>query len=130
MPNILAKIKEAIKKAHLSSKVEFIILYGSVSKNKATPLSDIDIAISLKLNPKERLQARIKLLSFLPEKYDLQIFEDLPLYVQKEVLQGKLLYCNNKKRLIERALALIQEYEDFEPFYLYYISKDKSKVAI
>ena len=130
MSNILTKIQEAIKKAHLSSKVEFIILYGSVSKNKATPLSDIDIALSLKLSKKDRLKSRIKLLSFLPEKYDLQIFEDLPLYVQKEALQGKLLYCINKKRLIKRALTLIQEYEDFEPLYLHYISKDRNKVAI
>jgi len=45
-------------------------------------------------------------------------------------LQGKLLYCINKKRLIERALTLIQEYEDFEPLYLHYISKDRNKVAI
>lgn len=121
---------KVLKKLNLFTKTNFIILFGSVSKGKANPLSDIDLCISLDLPPKERLQARIKLSGFLPEKYDLQIFEDLPVYVQKSVLSGKVLYSKNKQQLIERAISIINEYDDFKKVYDYYLAKDKMAVEI
>ena len=123
-------IIQKLKLLGLLKNTEFIFLFGSVASKKNTPLSDIDLCVSLSLPPKERLQARIKLLGQLPDKYDLQIFEDLPIYVQKEVLSGKLLYFKNHAKVVERALEIIQEYEDFKPIYDYYLAKDKSKVEI
>ena len=99
-------------------------------KNKQTPLSDIDVCISLNLSVKERTKVRLSLLSNLPEKFDLQIFEDLPIYLKKEILQGEFLYCKNKKNLINLSFEIIREYEDFKPIYDYYLAKDKSKVEI
>jgi len=120
--NILTK---ELEKLGILKETEFIILYGSVSQGKDTPLSDIDVCISLSLKPKERMEVRMKLLGILPEKFDLQIFEDLPLYVQKSVLAGKLLYCKNKKKTILRAIGIIKDYEDFEPVYLNYINRGR-----
>ncbi|MBI2666416.1 nucleotidyltransferase domain-containing protein [Candidatus Woesearchaeota archaeon] len=116
-------ILKHLKQLGLFKKTKFVILYGSVAQGKATPLSDIDVCISLALPPAQRFKARVKLLGELPEKYDIHIFEDLPLYVQKEVFAGKILYCQNKDELVQRALVLIREYEDFEPIYEYYISQ-------
>ncbi|HLD73191.1 MAG TPA: nucleotidyltransferase domain-containing protein [Candidatus Nanoarchaeia archaeon] len=121
---------KALKKLNLFTKTNFIILFGSVSKGRANPLSDIDLCISLDLPPKERLQARIKLSGLLPEKCDIQVFEDLPLYVQKSVLSGKVLYRKNTKQLIERAIEVINEYDDFKKIYDYYLAKDKMAVEI
>ena len=104
-------------------KTKFVILYGSAAKGTATPLSDVDICISFNLSPQQRFKARVQLLGKLKEKYDVHIFEDLPLYMQKEVLAGKVLYCKNKKELVQQALTLIREYEDFEPIYTYYVSQ-------
>lgn len=128
--NYKSKTIKALNKLNLFPLTNFIILFGSVSKGTANPLSDIDICISLNLPPKERLQARIKLLGLLPENYDLQIFEDLPLYVQQSVLSGTVLYCKNKKQLIERAISIIYEYEDFKKHYDYYLTKDKLAVEM
>ncbi len=130
MINIKNLILPQLKSLHLLGKTEFVMLYGSVSAGKQTPLSDIDICISLNLPPKDRLRARMKLLGKLPEKYDLQVFEDLPLYVKKSVLAGELLYCRNKQKTIQRALEVIRDYADFEPIYSYYIARDKSKVKL
>jgi uncharacterized protein len=124
------KIVEALKELKVFGKTNFVMLFGSVSKNQQNKLSDVDICISLSLPAKQRLKIRMKLLASFSDKYDIQIFEDLPLYLQKEVLSGKLIYCKNKNKLVRRAIEIIQEYEDFEPLYNYYISKDKSKVAI
>ena len=112
-----------IKKFGLFKKTNFVILYGSAAQGKTTPLSDIDICISLALPSAQRFKARVKLLGALSEKYDIHIFEDLPLYVQKEVLAGKVIYCQNTEKLVQRALALIREYEDFGPIYEHYISQ-------
>ncbi len=127
---IKEKITKLLKQSNVFDSLNFIVVYGSVSKNKQTPLSDIDVCISLSLLIKERTKLRLKLLSNLPEKFDLQIFEDLPIYLKKEVLQGELLYCKNKKNLINLSLEIIKEYEDFKPIYDYYLAKDKSKVEI
>lgn len=116
---------QKLKQAHLLDKTRFIILFGSVSKGKHNPLSDIDLCVSFDLPAKERLQARAHLLGILPEHYDLQTFEDLPLYMKKSVLAGTLLYCKNKPQLIQRALQVIEDYADFEPIYSAYIAHRK-----
>ncbi len=112
-----------LKELRLLPHTQFIILYGSVQKKEHTPLSDVDVCVSLSLSPPERLRARARLQGHLPEKYDIQIFEDLPLYVQKEVLSGTVLYRKNKARLVQRALQVLYDYEDFEPAYLLYIER-------
>jgi len=119
LKNILLK---KIKEIGLLNKVNFIIIYGSYSKGNQTPLSDVDICISLSSSPKDRLKARIKLLGGLSDNYDIQIFEDLPLYVQKEILSGDVLYCKNRKKLMAKAFKVITDYEDFQPIYERYIS--------
>lgn len=116
-----------LKQSKLLPKTDFVLLFGSVSRGKQNPLSDIDFCVSLNLPPKERLQARMHLLGKLPEYYDVQIFEDLPLYMKKSVLAGKLVHCSNQSKLIQRALNVIADYEDFEPVYNYYINEREQK---
>jgi len=117
------KIVKELKRLKIFDKTNFIILYGSQAKGTSTTLSDVDICLSFLLPKKERFHFRLKLLSSLPERYDIHVFEDLPLYVQKEVLGGKLLYCKDKEKLIERALEIIREFEDFELIYNMYVER-------
>lgn len=128
MDNLKNILLKKLKDTRLLAHTQFIIVYGSVSRGEQNTLSDIDICVSLDLPPLQRLKARMKLLSVLPEKYDVHIFEDAPLYLQKSILSGKIIYCKNKEELINRALAVIDEYEDFEPVYEHYINQRKSTV--
>lgn len=121
---IKQRILKQLREAHLLSKTEFIILFGSVPEGRQNPLSDIDVCISLQATPKERLRTRMELLGKLPDRYDIQIFEDLPLYVKKSVLGGTLLYCKNQTKTHQRAIQVLQEYEDFEPLYLQHIERE------
>ncbi len=120
--DVNSDILSVLKNLKLLNKCNFVILYGSVAKGKANPLSDIDVCVSLSLPPKERMYARIKLLGELPSSYDLQIFEDLPIYIQKEVLGGKVLFVKERGQLINTALKVIYDYEDFMPAYNYYLN--------
>jgi len=73
--------------------VRFIILYGSVAEGRATETSDIDLCIYYAGTREEGQQFRFLALSELcDDQYDIQIFRNLPLYVQKEVLRGRVLY--------------------------------------
>ncbi|MEK6937677.1 MAG: nucleotidyltransferase domain-containing protein [Nanoarchaeota archaeon] len=130
MEEINKLLLEIIKQKRLLSKLNFIILYGSFSQGKQTPLSDVDVCLSLSLDKKERVKLRLSLLSELPEKYDLQIFEDLPSYVQVEVLKGKFLYLRDQKKTTEMAFNLIREFEDFQRIYQYYISRNRAEAQL
>jgi len=80
-----------------------ILLFGSYSKSKNTNRSDIDICV---VAPKEDLH---KLLSFILQninveanKYDIRIFNELPLYIKIHIIEdGLLIYSSNKLDLYE-----------------------------
>lgn len=116
------RILEKLKQIGVLKSVKFIMLYGSQSDGTANPTSDIDLCISLDLPKKERSKIRHTLLSGLPSCYDIHIFEDLPLRVKIGVLKGKLLFSRQREQLIEEALQLKKEYEEFLPRYRYYIT--------
>ena len=95
-------------------KVEFIILFGSQTTKKATPLSDIDIAIFYKGGIPSRFNFRLLVSGKLNKRYDIQIFQDLPLYVRKEVLKGKILYYKNYSFMFDQVMETIKGYNRFK----------------
>ena len=80
-----------------------ILLYGSFTKDKNTNKSDVDICI---VAPNEDLH---QLLSFIlqninvsAKKYDVRIFNELPLYIKIHIIEdGLLIYSSNKLDLYE-----------------------------
>lgn len=114
---------ERIRRLDREDKVQFIVLYGSLAEGRRGKLSDIDLAIGHEGNKKERFNFRLKTLGELEDKFDVQIFQDLPLYIKVEVLKGKVLYARDMKLLNEIALETIREFELFKPHFLDYISR-------
>lgn len=105
-------------------RVEFVILYGSESKGEARGDSDIDFCVYYRTDDKKEMSRfRLKLLSELSsDRYDVQVFQLLPLYVRVEVLKGKVLYAKDTKFLYEVALNTVRDFEQFKPLlhdYLY-----------
>ncbi|MBN1195343.1 MAG: nucleotidyltransferase domain-containing protein [Methanomicrobiaceae archaeon] len=105
-------------------KVRFIILYGSVAEGRAREKSDIDICIYYDGDPEEASRFRFRVLSELFEdRYDVQIFGNLPLYIRTEVLRGRVLYCQDERFLYDVALRTIREFEAFKHRLYDYIGK-------
>jgi hypothetical protein len=104
-------------------KVEFIILYGSLREGRFSELSDIDLAVGYSGDRRRRFDFRIKALGELGDKFDIQIYEDLPLYIQEEVLRGEVLYVKNADFLNEVALKTIRDLIFYKPRFLDYISR-------
>ncbi len=109
-------------------RVKFIVLFGSHSTGKATPLSDLDLAVYYRGTAQERFKFKIKALGELPGKIDLQVFQDLPLTVQKEIINGKVLYYENYNLIFEEFMKVIRDYNSFEKYYLEYINNLKKEV--
>lgn len=103
------------------SKVKFIILYGSVASNNQTKESDIDLCVYYDADKRNRFQFRINVLGQLPDFFDVTIFQDLPLYVQKEVFKGEVLYASDTIFLYEKNRRTYQDFEDFKHRFYDYI---------
>lgn len=103
-------------------KIRFIILFGSAAKGTSTGFSDIDIAVFYDGERRERFEFRTRVLGRVPSKFDIQTFQDLPLYIQKDILAtGKVIYYRNYKDIFDIYMKTIKEFEDFKPrLELYY----------
>lgn len=95
--------------------VQFIILYGSAAKGRMNRESDIDLCVYYEGNPRDAAQFRHRALSDLPgTRYDIQIFQHLPLYVRVEVIRGLPVFVRNTRFLYERATDTLRDFEDFK----------------
>jgi len=119
-----AKIVKLIRKLDTKKKVRFIALFGSYAKGNATKHSDIDIAIYYDSDEKERFNFRILVSGSLGDKYDIQIFQELPLYVKQEIFKhGKFIYGEHSKEMYGTNFLVIKEFENFRRFLDMYYAK-------
>jgi hypothetical protein len=117
----IAEFLKQLKNTKYFQNIEFIIVYGSVLTEYHFEKSDIDICIYMKEKKEVLAEIRLNLLAEFPEKYDIQMFQLLPLYVQIEVLKGEVLYVKDEDFIYEIAYRTIDEWEDFYPIYKDYI---------
>ncbi len=119
---------QRIKNVAGFEKVKFIFLYGSAARGQMVEGSDIDFCIYYEGGQKESSRFRLKLLSELfDDVYDIQIFQQLPLYVRVEVLKGREIYCKDKRFLYETATETIKDFEAFKYRFYDYIREKAIK---
>ena len=102
-------------------RVKFVILYGSQALGKANPMSDYDFAIYYDGTDKKRFRFLIN--ANFNENFDAKIFQDLPLYIQKKVLKGKIVYAQNLDFLYKTAYKTMKNFERFKKYYYDYVSR-------
>jgi predicted nucleotidyltransferase len=117
----IRKFLSIVRKFKEFKRVKFIILFGSAAEGKLTEGSDIDICIYFDGSKIEGERFRLKLLSELPDYFDVQIFNSLPIFVRKEVLKGKLIYIADRKFTYETFYRTLEEFEDFKKYLYDYI---------
>ena len=119
----IEKIKQKILDLDKKKRIKFIVLFGSYAAGKQTPFSDIDIAVYYDENKEERFRFRLHAWGELPDNIDLQVFQDSPLPVKKEILSGKVLYYEDYQFTFDQFMAVIKEFSSFEKYYLEYLSQ-------
>ena len=120
---VIDKFLEKIRRTEYFPKIEFIILYGSYLGDYHYDDSDIDICIYIQENVRNLAEIRLNILKKFEDKFDIQIFQLLPIYIQIEVLKGKVLYMRDENMIYEIAYETIEEYEELAPFYKDYINR-------
>ncbi len=81
-----------------------ILLYGSAAKGDETPRSDIDICIvAPDCQDRYNLLTEVfRKLDVFSKKYDIRIFEELPLYIQIQIIQkNEIIYAKDIYELYE-----------------------------
>ncbi len=115
---------ERLKNIQGFEKVRFIMLYGSSVEGIPRAESDIDLCIDIGADTDYECSSfRLKVLSELPDLFDVQIFGQLPLYVKKEVIKGKVIFCRDEEYLYETAISVIKDFEDFKYRFYDYIGE-------
>lgn len=94
----LKKIKKDLEKL---KKYETII-YGSYASNNLTPRSDIDIGIiTREKDEKKNRKIWHNILGQAPEKYDIRVFELMPLNIKISIINNFKVVWGDRKEISE-----------------------------
>ncbi|MBI3031964.1 nucleotidyltransferase domain-containing protein [Candidatus Woesearchaeota archaeon] len=116
-------IQEIIEKAKKDKQVLAVSIFGSVARGEQYS-RDIDICIFLKPHKYTSYELSGKLLEYAHhnEKYDVQIFQHLPLYIRIPIInEGKIIFCKDEDALYDLYFGTLRDYEHFKPIYEGYL---------
>lgn len=124
IPDIMGKLTEFFSNR---KDIAFAYLFGSMARNQARPLSDIDIAVYLEnTSPdmdlfQERLELLHQLFALLgTEKVDLILLNNSPIELSYRILKsGRLVSENGPKKKKAFCEKTIREYLDLSPILKY-----------
>src|SRR5574340_343915 len=92
----------------ISGEVEGILLYGSHAKGVADKRSDLDICI---IKPRGR-DVLIRIFAKVDGRYDLKIFDDMPLYVKMGVMEGYKVIYGSEPEISYYLYGIRKKWED------------------
>ncbi|MCD6139637.1 MAG: nucleotidyltransferase domain-containing protein [Thermococcus sp.] len=105
--DILTQLKRDFKDFKTSCLA--IVLYGSYAKGSPTKRSDVDICL---IKSKEGVYERV--LEKLGGKYDIKVFEELPLYIQIDIIKNHKVVYGNELELSEYFYQFRKLWKDME----------------
>jgi predicted nucleotidyltransferase len=103
---LLAHLKKEFE--FIGNEVEGILLYGSHAKGIANKRSDIDICL---IKPEKR-DALTRIFAKFGDKYDVKIFEDLPLHVKIGVIENYRAIHGNEPEISYYLYGFRKQWED------------------
>lgn len=119
-----ASMRACLSQVFSSHPVALAYLYGSVAAGRATPLSDVDIALVLvdgQYDPSKRLALELKIEDEIAQacgigEIDVRAINDAPLMVRGEVVtNGILLFSRDEVFRVDFETSTRSEYFDFLP---------------
>lgn len=108
-----------IEKAKSDKDIAAVILFGSAARKEEA--RDVDVCLVLYPGAADKgFDKRVEYST--DEKLDVQVFQDLPLYIRKRILkEGKVLLCKDDDLLYDIAAVTVREFEYFRPRYEDYL---------
>ena len=122
---IKEKLDNLLGEARKDKDILAVALFGSFVKGGYYRDIDVCLFLNKKLSDKKRFSKLLKYNKY--DLFDVKIFDELPLYIRKRVLEeGNLLLCKNEDRLYEVAFNTIKDFNLFEKYYNDYLSYVKN----
>jgi len=119
-----------LDKAKYDRDVLAVILYGSEARQKQRSTSDVDICIVLDPLPyhkKKDINSQKRLEYLKDFDFDIQIFQQLPLYIRRRILkEGRVLFVRDERILYELAWRTAQAFDDFRHIHSAYLKEVES----
>jgi hypothetical protein len=102
-----------------------VMLFGSRARGEESVNSDIDVCLILLPKARTDLELSQKKHEYLKAfDLDVQVFQQLPLYMRHRVLRdGRILFCRDEPLLYELAYRTAQQYEDFRHIHEAYLKE-------
>ncbi|MBS3080118.1 nucleotidyltransferase domain-containing protein [Candidatus Pacearchaeota archaeon] len=124
------QIKKKLNTLKKDKQIIAVLLFGSYINNRLYARDiDVCLVLSKKYTNKEMTNKRIKYYSILPNKFDIQIFQQLPLFIRRRILEeGKIIFCKDEDKLYDIAYETIKEFNLFEKAYNYYLKEVKNEI--
>ncbi|MGE0825469.1 MAG: nucleotidyltransferase domain-containing protein [Candidatus Binatia bacterium] len=125
MVNVDKQLARLLNKAQDDSDILAVLLFGSAARGEQTAASDVDVCLFLQLRTYAPLTLSQKKLAYRQgNDLDVQVFQQLPLYIRHRVLkEGKVLFARDLDMLYAVAFRTAQEFEDFKPIYRAYLAE-------
>ena len=106
----LGNIRERLK--FLKNKYDAVV-YGSYVEGSMRPNSDIDIAvISHETSKEQNVKLQEELLGKFPLKYDIRIFELLPIYIQISIVENYQVIFGDPLEISEYFYSFRKKWDD------------------
>jgi len=108
--NNLIKIRENLN--YLEGNYD-VVVYGSYVEGSMRPNSDIDVAVISYENRKEKnIELQKELLGKFPLKYEIRIFELLPIYIQISVIENYMILFGDPLEISEYFYSFRKKWDD------------------
>ena len=113
------KIKESKIK---DRDIVAMILFGSYARSEINRDIDICLVLNKKLPNLLMSRKRLKYSSLFPSRFDINIFQQLPLYIRRRVLkESKIILCKDEDLLYDIAFATLKEFDMYKKIYYNYL---------
>lgn len=121
-------LERKLKKKFMKDKEAIAVLvYGSYAREEQYRDVDVCVVLNKKQNNLSMSKKRLAFMGDLPDIIDLQIFQQLPVYIRIRVLkEGKIILCKDEDRLYEIAFETIKEFDSYEKLYNMYLGSVKN----
>jgi predicted nucleotidyltransferase len=108
----MLKMSESVKKdfEFIKDQAKGVLLFGSYATGEASKRSDIDVCL---ISPKNK-NVIFKVFEKLGGKYDVKIFEKLPLYIKIDVIKNHRTIWGDKVELSYYFYKFRKEWQDVE----------------
>lgn len=124
---MLKQLRPLLEIAKKDKDIVAVLLFGSAARGEK--YRDIDVALVLYPRKRSSLEMSNKRLKYLSlsrrDEIDVQIFQQLPPYIQERVLkEGKAIMCKDEDALYDVVFEAIRKIGDFMPHYRMFLEAE------